>query len=163
MAAFQKLRHLVDDAPELIVCEAQQDMSLLEVCDKVSSAAGALRRGERTRRELYVSSANPAFAMEKRRPTYDLDAIKLAIGSVETLAMTSSALRNAVGLGFDRTGVVETIISIEHRMFYKSMTTLADHRVWQDVYHVPARGLTLYVKFQADVVTEFTVMSFKEK
>jgi motility quorum-sensing regulator/GCU-specific mRNA interferase toxin len=35
--------------------------------------------------------------------------------------------------------------------------------VWQDVYHVPARGLVLYVKFQADVVTEFTVMSFKEK
>ena len=43
------------------------------------------------------------------------------------------------------------------------MTTFADHRVWQDVYHAPARGLTLYIKFQADVITEFTVMSFKEK
>lgn len=53
--------------------------------------------------------------------------------------------------------------SIERKMFYKSMTTFADHRVWQDVYHVPARGLVLYVKFQADVMTEFTVMSFKEK
>jgi motility quorum-sensing regulator / GCU-specific mRNA interferase toxin len=101
--------------------------------------------------------------MEKRRPTYDLDAIKLAIGSVETLAMTTSALRDAVGLGFDRAGVVETILGIERRMFYKSMTTFADHRLWQDVYHVKARGLTLYVKFQADVVTEFAVMSFKEK
>ncbi len=101
--------------------------------------------------------------MEKRRPTYDLDAIKLAIGSVETLAMTTSALRDAVGLGFDRAGVVETILGIERRMFYKSMTTFADHRLWQDVYHVQARGLTLYVKFQADVVTEFAVMSFKEK
>jgi hypothetical protein len=29
--------------------------------------------------------------MEKRRPTYDLDAIKLAIGSVDTLAITTSA------------------------------------------------------------------------
>ena len=48
-------------------------------------------------------------------------------------------------------------------MFYKSMTTFADHRVWQDVYHVPARGVRLYIKFQADVVTEFTVMSFKER
>jgi motility quorum-sensing regulator/GCU-specific mRNA interferase toxin len=48
-------------------------------------------------------------------------------------------------------------------MFYKSMTTFADHRVWQDVYHVPTRGMMLYVKFQADVITEFTVMSFKEK
>ncbi|RVE88642.1 hypothetical protein CN172_17255 [Sinorhizobium meliloti] len=51
----------------------------------------------------------------------------------------------------------------ERRMFYKSMTTFADHRVWQDVYHVPARGMVLYVKFQADVITEFVVMSFKEK
>ncbi|TAM98454.1 MAG: hypothetical protein EPN45_17450 [Rhizobiaceae bacterium] len=60
-------------------------------------------------------------------------------------------------------GVVETIAGTDRRMFYKSMTTFADHRIWHDVYHVPARGLMLYVKFQADVVTEFTIMSFKEK
>ena len=101
--------------------------------------------------------------MEKRRPTYDLEAIKVALGSIETLAMTSSALRDAGAMGFDRAGIVETIAGIERPMFYKSMTTFSDHRVWQDVYHVPARGMTLYVKFQADVVTEFTVMSFKEK
>jgi len=100
--------------------------------------------------------------MEKRRPTYDLDAIKLAIGSVETLAITTTALRGATELGFNRGGIVEAIVGIDRRMFVKSMTTLADHRVWQDVYHVPARGLTLYVKFQADVVTEFRVMAFKE-
>ena len=52
---------------------------------------------------------------------------------------------------------------VERRMFLKSMTTFADPRVWQDVYHVPARGLMLYVKFQGDVVTEFKVESFKEK
>ena len=77
--------------------------------------------------------------------------------------MTSSALRDAIGLDFDRAGIVETIAGIDRRMFYKSMTTFADHRVWQDVYQVPARGLLLYVKFQADVITEFTVMAFKEK
>lgn len=101
--------------------------------------------------------------MEKRRPTYDLEAIKTALGSVETLAMTTSALRDAISLGFDRGGIVETINGIDRAMFLKSMTTFADHRVWQDVYHVPARGLVLYVKFQADVITEFQVMSFKEK
>jgi motility quorum-sensing regulator/GCU-specific mRNA interferase toxin len=101
--------------------------------------------------------------MEKLRPTFDLDAIKAALSSVERLAMTTSALRDALALGFDRSSVVETIASIERRMFYKSMTTFADHRIWQDVYRVPARGMMLYVKFQADVVTEFTVMSFKEK
>ncbi|BCH30672.1 hypothetical protein MesoLjLc_26020 [Mesorhizobium sp. L-8-10] len=101
--------------------------------------------------------------MEKRRPTYDLNAIKAAIGSVETLAITTSALRSAVALGFDRAGIAETINAIDRRMFVKSMTTFADHRMWQDVYHVPARGFILYVKFQADVMTEFAVISFKEQ
>lgn len=48
-------------------------------------------------------------------------------------------------------------------MFYKSMTTFADHRVWQDAYHVSVPGMLLYVKFQKHVITEFQVMSFKEK
>ncbi len=101
--------------------------------------------------------------MERRRPTYDLQAIKLVLGSIDSLAITTTALRNAAALGFDRSGVVEIIASIQRRMFVKSMTTYADRRVWQDVYNVPARDLTLYVKFQADVITEFIVVSFKEK
>lgn len=101
--------------------------------------------------------------VEKKRPTYDLAAIKAVLGSVETLAITTSAFRDAVGLGFDRAGIVEVVQGMDRAMFYKSMTTFSDHRVWQDVYHVPARDLVLYVKFQADVVTEFTVMAFKEK
>jgi motility quorum-sensing regulator/GCU-specific mRNA interferase toxin len=45
----------------------------------------------------------------------------------------------------------------------RSRPSLADHRVWQDVYHVPHEGLLLYVKFTAGVVCEFTLLSFKEK
>ena len=101
--------------------------------------------------------------MEKRRPTYDLEAVRQILGSADTLAITTSALRDAVALGFDRHGIATTILGIERTMFVKSMTTFADHRVWQDVYHVPADGLALYVKVQADVVTEFRIMSFKEK
>lgn len=47
--------------------------------------------------------------------------------------------------------------------FYKSMTAYADPRLWQDVYHVPSPVGTLYVKFTADVITEFLLLSFKEK
>ena len=101
--------------------------------------------------------------MEKRRPTYDLAAVKQVLGSASTLAITTSALRDAVALGFDRNGIAATIRSLGRPMFLKSMTTLADHRVWQDVYHAPADGLTLYVKIQADMITEFKVMSFKER
>lgn len=101
--------------------------------------------------------------MEKRRPTYDLAAVKQVLGSVATLAITTSALRDALSLGFDRSGIAAAMLRLERSTFVKSMTTLADHRVWQDVYHLPADGLTLYVKVQADVVTEFRVMSFKER
>jgi len=101
--------------------------------------------------------------MEKRRPTYDLDAIKAAIGSPETLAITRSAFADALSLGFNRSGIAAAIQAMRRPMFVKSMTTLADHRTWQDVYHVPVEGLVLYVKFQADVVTAFRVMSFKER
>jgi motility quorum-sensing regulator/GCU-specific mRNA interferase toxin len=103
------------------------------------------------------------LAVEKKRPTYDLAAVQAALGSVKSLAITVSALRDATSLGFNRAHIVEVIQAVDRAMFVKSMTTYADSRVWQDVYHVPAAELVLYVKFQADVVTEFRVMSFKEK
>jgi motility quorum-sensing regulator/GCU-specific mRNA interferase toxin len=44
------------------------------------------------------------------------------------------------------------------------MTSYADNKVWQDVYNVPHdEGLILYVKFTSDLVTEFKLLSFKEK
>lgn len=68
-------------------------------------------------------------------------------------------------MGYDRAAIVATIGGMERGMFYKSMTTNADHRLRQDVYHVPTpdNGMVLYVKFQADVITEFRVMPFKER
>jgi motility quorum-sensing regulator/GCU-specific mRNA interferase toxin len=101
--------------------------------------------------------------MEKRRATYDLDAVRAVLGDIETLAITRTALTGAYGLGFDRAGIAMVIRGLQRPMFVKSMTTLTDHRAWQDVYHVPLEDLTLYVKVQADLVTEFRVVSFKEK
>ena len=43
------------------------------------------------------------------------------------------------------------------------MTAYTDSRLWHDVYHVPLPFGLLYVKFSADVVTEFLLLSFKEK
>lgn len=100
---------------------------------------------------------------EKRNPTYDLEAFKAAFGSVDRLALTGAALCSAASLGFGRTEIVETIQTMQRAHFYKSMTSYGDHRVWQDVYHVPSSAGVLYVKFTADVVTEFLLLSFKEK
>lgn len=45
----------------------------------------------------------------------------------------------------------------------KPMTSYADHRLWQDVYHVPSEVGLLYITFQADLVTEYRLLSFKAK
>ena len=50
--------------------------------------------------------------IEKRKPTYDLMAIKGAFSSADRLKATSTALRTAVGLGFDRSEIVETLRSM---------------------------------------------------
>ncbi|MGD0661159.1 MAG: type II toxin-antitoxin system MqsR family toxin [Syntrophorhabdales bacterium] len=100
---------------------------------------------------------------EKKKPTYDLEAFKAAFSSVEKLAITGSALRSAAALGFGRVEIVSTLQTMQREHFYKSMTSYSDSRLWQDVYHVPSPVGTLYVKFTADVVTEFLLLSFKEK
>jgi len=99
----------------------------------------------------------------KRKPTYDLDAFKAVFAGVERLAVTGTAIRSAAVLGYGRAEIVETIQTVRRGHFYKSMTAYADSRLWQDVYHVPSPVGMLYVKFTADVVTEFLRLSFKEK
>lgn len=101
--------------------------------------------------------------MDKRKPTYDLDAFKAAFSSVDRLRATTTAIRAAAALGFGRTEIVATIQTMRRSEFHKSMTSFADHRLWQDVYHVPSPAGTLYIKFTADTVTEFLLLSFKER
>lgn len=100
---------------------------------------------------------------EKRKPTYDLEAFKAAFASVDTINLTGTALKGAAAVGFGRAEIVSVIQTMRRAHFYKSMTAYADHRVWQDVYHVPSEAGTLYVKFTADAVTEFLLLSFKER
>ena len=102
---------------------------------------------------------------EKRKPTYELWAIKEAFASVEGLRgrSTVTALRTAAAIGFSPGDVIETIHSVKRVHFVKSMTSHADHRIWQDVYHVPSRKGVLYIKFSEDKVTGFILLSFKGK
>ena len=59
--------------------------------------------------------------------------------------------------------IIEVIQSMKREHFYKSMTAVAEHAYWQDVYHVPWTSMVLYVGFTSDRVTEFLLLSFKEK
>jgi Motility quorum-sensing regulator, toxin of MqsA len=62
----------------------------------------------------------------------------------------------------DQVVVLQDGVEGSHEQFYKSMTSLADHRIWQDVYQVPFEGLIVYVKFTTDA-QGYLVISFKEK
>ena len=100
---------------------------------------------------------------EKLSPTYSLSSIQSTFCNAKKLSVTGTALDDAATLGFDPVEMVKTIQTIRSTHFYKSMTTYANHKLWQDVYHVPSRAGILYVKFQADLITQFRLMSFKEK
>jgi len=100
---------------------------------------------------------------EKRKPSYDLEAFKKAFRTVERLRITEVAFLDAVALGFDKPEIIKIIQTMQRAHFYKSMTSYRDYRVWQDVYHVPSKAGLLYVKFTAHVLTEFLLLSFKEK
>ncbi len=77
--------------------------------------------------------------MEQRTPHCKLVVVKnlLAAGKIRA---TVSALAGgaALGLGFEE---IVVVAALTPRDFYKSMTTHADHRIWQDVYRpkTPAR------------------------
>jgi motility quorum-sensing regulator/GCU-specific mRNA interferase toxin len=101
--------------------------------------------------------------MEKRKPSFDLEAFKAVCADPLRLKMSVAANQSAIALGFDRSLVSAAIQTMQRAHFYKSMTSFHDHRMWQDVYHVPWRTITLYVKFTDDVVNEFAVLPFKER
>lgn len=100
--------------------------------------------------------------MEKRKPTFDLDTIKSTFSSVDTLRMTRTASNCALALGLTERDIVQIIQGMTRSYFVKSMTSLNDHRTWQDVYNVPHEDIVLYVKFTVDLVGHLLI-SFKEK
>ena len=98
--------------------------------------------------------------MEKQTPHYPLLAIQTQMRSVPGMNLTLSARNGVRAAGMSQMDALTLVHSLKRKDFYKSMTTLADHKVWQDVYHGQWNGLGLYVKFQR--AGEYFVISFKE-
>lgn len=71
--------------------------------------------------------------MEKNTPHCKLTIVKalIAVGQVKT---TKTAREGAAALGFDFDGMLSVVMGLTHADFHKSMTTHANHKVWQDVY-----------------------------
>ena len=99
--------------------------------------------------------------MEKNTPHCRLTVVQ---GLVQAGAVraTGSAFVGARELGIgDLAGMCAVVMSLTSADFYKSMTTHADHRIWQDVYHAQtAQGQAVYLKLT--VIDDVLIISFKE-
>ncbi len=51
-------------------------------------------------------------------------------------------------------------MTLTQKDFYKSMTTHADHRIWQDVYRPATDAGEVYLKLT--VIDDVLIVSFKE-
>jgi len=100
--------------------------------------------------------------MEKRRPHYALAAMQVQIAAVGAAAFTRTALDGGRAMGLTTSDMLGVIAALGRGDFHKSMTTHADHRVWQDVYHAATPvGRVAYIKLTQ--VNERPVVQFKEK
>jgi motility quorum-sensing regulator / GCU-specific mRNA interferase toxin len=97
--------------------------------------------------------------MEKRTPHSRLSAVKALIktGKVRT---THAARVGATALGFDYPGMLEVVLELKSKDFYKSMTTHADHTIWQDVYRPCTVAGDVYLKLT--IIDDVLIVSFKE-
>ncbi len=100
----------------------------------------------------------------KRRPHHPLDGIQAKFASVETLEITTSALRGAQSLGYDLAAVVSIVQQLEPGDFVKSETAHhpPNHRVWHDSYRAPFDDQELYLKFAGETLIDVALVSFKE-
>lgn len=101
--------------------------------------------------------------MEKNTPHYDLAVIKSDVLRLRVSAFTSAAKTSARRLGLSFTEMQEVVLKLQRNMLYKSMTTCANHRVWQDVYHINSHDLEIYIKVTYRPGGGPPVISFKEK
>ena len=100
--------------------------------------------------------------MEKRKPHYLLQVIKAAFADPAKLNRSYSSKQGADELGMDDQDVVDVIQALVSKDFDKSMTSIANVRVWQDVYRPNASGTVLYLKFTLDAMGNLFLISFKE-
>lgn len=65
-------------------------------------------------------------------------------------------------MGLTTAEMLAVIASLSQLDFYKSMTTYADHRVWQDVYHA-ATPVNKQAYIKITLRDQAPVIQFKEK
>lgn len=98
--------------------------------------------------------------MEKKTPHYKLTHAQALVtqGAYRT---TLSARKGAVALGLGVDEMLAVVQALTRPDFDKSMTTHADHTVWQDVYKPTTAVGSVYLKLT--VINDVLIVSFKEQ
>lgn len=97
--------------------------------------------------------------MEKGTPHCKLAVVKALVDAGQVRS-TKTAREGGAALGFDFDGMLAVIQALTAADFYKSMTSHADHRVWQDVYRPTTSAGEVYLKLT--VIDDVLIVSFKE-
>jgi motility quorum-sensing regulator/GCU-specific mRNA interferase toxin len=97
--------------------------------------------------------------VEKNTPHRKLTVIQSLVAEGKVRA-TYSALAGAAVLGFDFQEMIDVVAALTISDFHKSMTTHADHRIWQDVYRPNTPVGVIYLKLT--VIEDVLIVSFKE-
>ncbi|MCY7336646.1 MAG: type II toxin-antitoxin system MqsR family toxin [Chamaesiphon sp.] len=97
--------------------------------------------------------------MDKKSPHYNLS-IVIELISAGKMRSTGSALAGGAALGFDFAQMLEVVLALTASDFYKSMTTYADNKIWQDVYRRNTSAGDVYLKLT--VIEHVLIVSFKE-
>jgi motility quorum-sensing regulator/GCU-specific mRNA interferase toxin len=97
--------------------------------------------------------------MEKQTPHCKLSVIKALVenGKVRT---SYSAEQGAAQMGLSVSDMLAVLQALTTADFYKSMTTHADHTIWQDVYRPITQAEDVYLKLT--VIDDVLIVSFKE-
>ena len=97
--------------------------------------------------------------MEKLIPHCKLAVVKTLVeaGKVRT---THAARVGANELGLALSEMLDVVIALTPTDFYRSMTTHADHTIWQDVYRPNTQVGDVYLKLT--VIDDVLIVSFKE-
>lgn len=97
--------------------------------------------------------------MEKQTPHCKLSVVKAMIDAGRVRS-TKSALMGGEVIGFGFDDIIGVVMALTPTDFYKSMTTHADHQVWQDVYRPTTSAGEVYLKLT--VIDDVLIVSFKE-
>ncbi|MCX7096385.1 MAG: type II toxin-antitoxin system MqsR family toxin [Methylococcales bacterium] len=97
--------------------------------------------------------------MEKQTPHCKLSVVK-ALVEAGNVRATKAAREGGTALGLDFDSMIAVVLELTSANFYKSMTTHADHRLWQDVYRPVTPIGEIYLKLT--VIDDVLIVSFKE-